>query len=161
MNMENFKWPGWDTIDTIGSGSFGTVYEIQRTVLDQVGKAALKVIQIPKNSSDIDELYSDGYDEESVTSKYDDHLKSIIAEYNLMRKISGCNNVVRCDDVHYERRNDSIGWNIFIKMELLTSLTKSLPAVIPEATVIKMAKDICNALVWCKKYDIIHRDIKP
>lgn len=159
--MENFKWPGWDTVSTIGSGSFGTVYEIQRTVLGQVEKAALKVIQIPKNSSDIDELYSDGYDEESVTSKYDDHLKSIIAEYNLMRQISGCNNVVRCDDVHYERRNDSIGWNIFIKMELLTSLTKSLPAVIPEATVIKMAKDICNALVWCKKYDIIHRDIKP
>ncbi len=161
MNMENFSWPGWDTVDAIGGGNFGTVYEIQRTVLGQVEKAALKVIQIPKNSSDIDELYSDGYDEESVTSKYDDHLKSIIAEYNLMRQISGCNNVVRCDDVHYERRNDSIGWNIFIKMELLTSLSKSLTDVIPEATVIKMAKDICNALIWCKKYDIIHRDIKP
>ena len=50
------------------------------SILGDIEKAALKVISIPQNESDIEEMYSDGYDEESVTSKYDDHLKSIIAE---------------------------------------------------------------------------------
>ena len=41
-------WPGWETVRLIGSGSFGAVYEINRTLPNgKVEKAALKVISIP------------------------------------------------------------------------------------------------------------------
>ena len=46
-------WPGWETVRLIGRGSFGAVYEIERDVLGEKEKAALKVITIPQSSSDI------------------------------------------------------------------------------------------------------------
>ena len=161
-NMENSAmWPGWETVRLIGRGSFGAVYEIERDVLGEKEKAALKVISIPQSDSDISEMYSDGYDDESITSTFKEHLKSIVAEYSLMRKLNGSANVVNCDDVRYVQHDDGFGWDIFIKMELLTPLTSALPAEVSEEQVIKIAKDLCHALVQCKQFGIIHRDIKP
>ena len=154
-------WPGWKTVRTLGNGSFGAVYEIERDVFGEKEKAALKVISIPQKSSDIDELYGEGYDDESITSTFQSYLKSIIAEYTLMRKMNGSANVVNCDDVKYFQHEDGFGWDIFIKMELLTPITKKLQKDIPEEQVIRLGSDICKALVLCKKHSIIHRDIKP
>ena len=160
-DKESVSWPGWETVRLIGRGSFGAVYEIQRDVLGDIEKAALKVISIPQNASDIDEMYSNGYDEESVTNTFKYHLKSIVAEYSMMRKLSDCPNIVTCDDVRYIQHDDGIGWDIYIKMELLTPLIKSLQSPVTEETAVKLAKDICSALVACKQENIVHRDIKP
>lgn len=161
---EDFKtisWPGWETVGLIGRGSFGAVYKIERKVFNDTENAALKVISIPQNNGDIEELYSDGYDDESITSTFQSHLESIVAEYSLMRKMNGSANIVNCDDVRYVQHDDGIGWDIFIKMELLTPLTKALPSEVSDETVIKLAKDMCRALILCKKHGIVHRDIKP
>ncbi len=154
-------WPGWETVRLIGRGSFGAVYEIERDVFGEKEKAAMKVISLPQNGSDINEMYNDGYDEESITSTFKEHLKSIVAEYSLMHKLNGSANVVSCDDVRYIQHDDGIGWDIFIKMELLTPLVSSLPPDISDELVIKIGKDLCRALVQCKQFDIVHRDIKP
>ena len=158
---ERISWPDWETVRLIGKGSFGAVYEIQRELFGETEKAALKVITIPQSDSDIEEMYSDGYDEASITSTFQNHLKSIISEYTLMRKLNGSANVVNCDDVRYVQHDDGIGWDIYIKMELLTPLNKVLPENIPEEQVLAVGRDICRALVLCKEYNIIHRDIKP
>ena len=158
---DNIVWPGWETVCLIGRGSFGAVYEIKRDVLGEKEKAALKVITIPQSSSDIDELYGEGYDDESITSTFKAYLKSIVAEYSLMRKMNGSANVVNCDDVRYVQHDDGFGWDIFIKMELLTPLTKSLGKNASDEQVARIGSDICKALILCKKHNIIHRDIKP
>jgi len=61
-------WPGWETVKLIGRGSFGVVYEIQRDVFGNLEQAALKVITIPQNPGDVDEMYNEGYDDESITT---------------------------------------------------------------------------------------------
>ena len=160
--LQKAPWSDWETVRLIGRGSFGTVYEIQRKLVDEdTESAALKVITIPQNPGDVEEMYSEGYDDESITATFNSHLKSIIAEYSLMRKMDGSANIVNCKDIRYIQHDDGIGWDIYIRMELLTPLMKALPVDADEATVIRIGKDICNALVLCKKHEIVHRDIKP
>ena len=146
MDSNRICWPGWETVRLLGRGSFGAVYEIQKDVFGDVERAALKVISIPENSSDIEDLYNDGYDDASITATFQEHLKSIVAEYTLMRKLNGNTNVVSCDDIRYVQHDDGFGWDIFIKMELLTPLAKALPGKFDDSTVIRVARDICTAL---------------
>ena len=161
--MENREelWPGWKTVRVLGNGSFGCVYEIQRTVLENVEKAALKVISIPQNPNEIEELRDDGYDDESITLRFREQLKDIIREYSFMTKVKGHPNVVYCDDIRYVQDNDGMGWDIYIKMELLTPLNKFLTGAIPEREALRLARDLCAALELCRRERIVHRDIKP
>ncbi len=159
--FDKIEWPGWETVRLIGRGSFGAVYEIRRELYGNVERAALKHIRIPQSSSDIKEMVMDGYDDESITATFQNHLKNIVAEYSLMRKLNGSTNVVNCDDVRIVEDEDAIGWDIYIKMELLTPLGDALPAKIPPEMTERLAKDLCRALVLCQKHEIVHRDIKP
>ncbi len=159
---ERELWPGWETVRKIGSGSFSTVYEIRRALPNgDIERAALKVITIPQNESDIDELYGSGYDDASITAHFRNYLAEIVDEYALMSKIKGHTNVVYCDDVRYIQHTDGFGWDIFIKMELLTPLAKIKDIDNAEDFSIRLGRDICSALALCRKKNIIHRDIKP
>ena len=155
-DLGEISWPGWETVRLIGRGSFGAVYEIEKNILGYLEKAALKVISIPQNTADLEDMYGDGYDDESIASTFQSHLKSIIEEYSMMRKMNDCVNIVTCEDVRYVPHEDGIGWDIAIKMELLTPLVKTLPDKISEDTVVHLGKDICNALVMCSQYNIVH-----
>ena len=161
VSENKILWPGWETVRLIGKGSFGAVYEIQRDVFGNIEKAALKMISIPQNESDIEELFSEGYDEESITRRFEGFLQDIVREYSMMAEMKGCSNIVYCDDVKYIQHDDGIGWDIFIKMELLTPLTKALPKTISDEQVIRIGEDICSALAYCEKRNVLHRDIKP
>ena len=154
-------YPGWETVRLIGRGSFGAVYEIRRDVLGLTEKAALKHISIPQNQSDVEELYSSGYDETSITAHYESYLADIVREYQLMAEMKGHTNVVNCDDIRYVQKDTGIGWDIYIKMELLTPMMKSLDRMADEKQVIKLGRDMASALVLCRNRSIIHRDIKP
>ena len=159
---ERELYPGWETVRKIGSGSFGTVYEIARTLPNgKTEMAALKVISIPQNDGDVEELYSSGYDDASITAHFKSYLTDIVNEYSLMAEIKGHTNVVYCDDIRYIQHDDGFGWDIFIKMELLTPLMKAKASGAVEDTVKKLGADICSALVLCREKNIIHRDIKP
>lgn len=159
---ESALYPGWETVRKIGSGSFGAVYEIARTLPNgKTEKAALKVISIPQNEGDVEELYSSGYDDASITAHFKSYLADIVNEYSLMAEIKGHTNVVYCDDIRYIQHDDGFGWDIFIKMELLTPLMKAKEPGAVEDIVKKLGADICSALVLCREKNIIHRDIKP
>lgn len=159
--FENVVWPGWEVVRLIGRGSSGAVYEIQRDVFGHKEQAALKVITLPQNGSDIEDLYNDGYDEASVTARFEGYLKDIVQEYSFMSEMKGHTNIVYCDDLRYVQHDDRVGWDIYIKMEYLTPLPRALQGSISEEACIRVGIDICNALALCKSRNLIHRDIKP
>lgn len=137
------------------------VYEIERDNYGHKEKAALKVISIPQSASDIDDLISDGYDEESITSRFEGYMQDIVREYSMMADMKGCADIVYCDDWKSIQHNNDMGWDIFIKMELLIALPRALGKTITGEQVIKIGTDMCSALVFCEKRNLIHHDIKP
>ncbi len=163
MSEINIPWPDWKAVKRIGNGSYGSVYEIERQ--DGFGhteKAALKVISIPKEESDIDSLAANGYDDESITEYYRTSLNYILGEYALMIQLKSHPNIVSVDDRKAVQQENGIGWNVYIRMELLVPFVKYIKGKeFNEQEIIKLGKDLLNALQACHSENIIHRDIKP
>lgn len=160
MDIRDIRWPGWEVVEEIGSGSYGNVYKIRRTLVNMVEYAALKIITIPRNVSEIDDLIDEGYEKSSVTEHYKKQKDDIVREYELMASLKGCPNIVHAEDISIVQQPNYVGWDIYIKMELLTPLKKAARNM-QESDIVKMGMDICNALMICKKNNVIHRDIKP
>mgnify|MGYP000417592191 CR=1 FL=1 len=130
----SLPWQGWKIVKKLGRGGYGSVYQAQRNSAGVMEDAAIKVISFPKDKEDIEADFTDGYD------------------------------IVSCDDFATKPHEDGIGWDVFIRMELLTPLTtliKQYAGSIPEEKVIKVGMDICSALILCESKHIVHRDIKP
>ena len=155
-------WDGWTVTGTLGRGAFGRVYRIERNLFGINEKAAMKVITIPKDPEMLEDLYSAGYDEQSVSEWCRNRRDDIQREYALMTNLKGHTNIVSCDDIAVESHTEDPGFDIYIRMELLTPLQKILKTKeLSEKDIIRIGMDICRALTVCEKYRIIHRDIKP
>ena len=162
QQFPDVRFPGWEVIRKLGEGSFGGVYEIHRTLPDgRVEKAALKKLTVPKDNSEIRELYSQSFSKENITAHYKDQMRELVNEYTLTQELNGCRNVVFCHDVQCVQHADGIGWDIYIRMELLKPLKYVLSADYQEMAVLKLGLSLCNALLACQEHHIVHRDIKP
>ena len=165
MSKEIVKkiWPEWELdAKPLGSGSYGTVYRAVRRDNGVESTAAIKVISVPLNTSEIDSLRSEGLDENATRT----HLKNVVDDYvreiKLMESMKGMQNIVSIEDYKVIEKEDEIGWYILIRMELLTPLNTYLcDKTFSETEAIKLGIDICSALEICAKSNIIHRDIKP
>lgn len=146
----------------IGEGSFGKVFEIQREDFGTVYKAALKAITIPISQSEVRSVMSEGMDENSVRSYFGGLVQDLVQEFALMSKLKGKSNIVSYEDHMVIPHEDGIGWDILIRMELLTPLNDYMQThPLGRQDVIQLGLDMCHALELCEKQDILHRDLKP
>lgn len=158
----NKIWGEWKIDRALGEGAYGKVFRITREDFGHTYEAALKVITIPKSQSEINSVMSNGMDEKSVTTYYKSVVEDLVEEFALMAKLKGNTNIVSYEDHAVVPLEEGIGWNIYIRMELLTplySFMKKKPMTVRE--VICLGIDMCQALEVCQRYNIIHRDIKP
>lgn len=152
----------WSIVRELGEGSFGKVFEIERRDFGYTYKAALKAITIPQSRSEIERIADDGMDPESVTAYFRGFVQELVEEFRIMSKLKGESNIVSYEDHRVIEHTDEIGWDVFIRMELLTPLTKyAKEHGMSRSDVIRLGIDICSALELCRKNNIIHRDIKP
>ena len=153
----------WYFVKELGSGAFGTVFEVERRDFNHA-KSAMKIISIPSSSNEVNSYREENYDldEKSISSYFYGFVEEFTAEFKLMSKLRGNSNIVSIEDYDVKEHEDEIGWDIFIRMELLTPINKYFKEHgLNQRDVIKLGIDICKALEVCQKYKIIHRDIKP
>ena len=158
---QNLPWPGWEIVRRLGGGSYGKVYEIRREQYHIVERAALKVISFPSDPEEVEERCRSGCEVETLAASYRRQMERVLEEYSLMMQLKRNPNVVLCDTYETVPHADGIGWDIYIRMELLTPLKKYLGRVITPEQTIRLGEELCNALIACREKDIIHRDIKP
>ena len=111
---------GWEIEKYIGGGAFGKVYRIVREDFGHTYEAAMKVIEIPQNPTEVIALRNDGMTEENVTEYFYGMVEEIVEEFVLMSKLKGNSNIVSYEDHAVIKKKDSFGWVIYIRMELLT-----------------------------------------
>lgn len=152
----------WYITEEIGKGAYGHVYIVERHEFGIVYKSALKALTIPQDKNEIKSAMAEGMSELEATQYYKGLVQNIVNEFIMMSKLKGNSHIVSYEDhVLIEHEND-IGWDILIRMELLTPLVEHIAnRTLTENEVIKLGIDLCKALEFCRKYDIIHRDIKP
>jgi len=162
MSNADIDYKPWQVTKKIGQGSFGIVYEIEKEEYGVVSKSALKVISIPPSVDELDHYRASGMSEQNITTYYESVLGSLMKEFVQLAKLKGHTNIVSYEDHKVIPHEDGLGWEIYIRMELLTSLTKAMIASpLERDRVIKLGIDICTALSLCEKMGMIHRDIKP
>ena len=162
MNIPNkLPWPGWHVVRRLGSGSYGSVFEIEREQFGIHERAALKVISFPKDPGELEEWRQSGYDDQTLAQSYRRQMERVLNEYKLLMELKGTSHIVNCDTYEVIAHPDGIGWDIYIRMELLTPLKSYLGNKITQRQVVALGADLCDALACCQQLDIIHRDIKP
>ncbi len=155
-------WPQWQIEKQIGRGSYGVVYQAVRRDNNIESHAAIKVISIPSDSSEVDSLRSEGLDLNGTRTYFKGIVDDFVSEIQLMESLKGIQNIVSVEDYRVVEKTDSVGYEIYIRMELLTPFnTYICDKNLTEKEVVKIGVDICTALEICGKRNIIHRDIKP
>lgn len=167
MNQEQLHsmeplWNHWYVEELLGEGSFGSVYRIKREDFGEVQYAALKVIGVPQTEQQVRQCFAEGLGEEEVWQYFEYMVEEVYQEVTLMEQLKGKSNIVSYEDHEIRKRTEGIGYDILIRMELLTSLEEYLAKKsMTREEVIHMGKDLCQALCVCGRHNIIHRDIKP
>ncbi len=165
MTNDSLKntWPDWKVDGRpLGSGSYGTVYKAVKNDHGVESCSAIKIISVPHDDNELDTIKSEGISEEGSKTMLGNVVKDFVNEIRIMESFKGTQNIVSVEDYKVVERENEIGWDILIRMELLTPFTKCLAERdLTEKEVIKLGVDICSALELLDKKNIIHRDIKP
>ena len=140
-------WENWTyTGEFLGEGAMSSVFEIQSVAMGMKEVAALKIITVKK----------DAHGEVKIP-------ENALNEIKILRTLSGCSNIVNYHDSTLRNIYDDNGnlaeIDILIKMEKLESLSEGQN--LSEDEVVKLAKDMCTALIHASDHGVIHRDIKP
>ena len=152
----------WYLSRLLGKGSFGKVFEITREEFGTTYRSALKIISIPQDDDDVKARMTEANDIQTVSEYYEGILREITTENEIMAQLKGNSNIVSYEDHQIIPHEDGIGYDILIRMELLTPLIdRMVEKRLDEKEVVKLGVDICKALEVCHKKNIIHRDIKP
>ena len=155
-------WPEWELIEKIREGSFGKVYKAKRTERGRSFYSAIKIISIPASKGELDSVRSEMNNEQSTREYFRNLVEDCIQEIYTMEHFCGNSHVVSFEDFKVVEYLDEIGWDISIRMEYLTSFMDYCTGKeLTEKEVIKLGCDLAMALIYCRKLNIIHRDVKP
>ena len=151
----------WIITGKIGQGASGQVYKIKKNGSGEM-YSALKVIRIPQSPFEIQAVMSEGMTEDEATDYFKGYIDEICSEIKIMISLKEHPNIVTYESHSVIPHRNEIGWDILIKMELLTPLLKwQMSHPLDENDIIRLGCEMSSALAYVADYNLIHRDIKP
>ncbi|MBQ9015101.1 MAG: serine/threonine protein kinase [Firmicutes bacterium] len=152
----------WYITKKVGEGAIARVYAMERRELGVTYHSALKALTIPLSEDEIKSAMADGMTGADLTHYYETIVQNVVNEFDLMSRLKGHSHIVSYEDHVIIEHEDDIGWDILMRIELLTPLIEhSLKHHLTEDDVLQLGIDLCKALEYCRRFDIIHRDVKP
>ena len=80
-------WDKWYVQEYLGGGSYADVYRITCQVYERTYEAALKVISIPKDQSELNEVELNCETKEDTITYFDQIRQSITSEIDMMEQL--------------------------------------------------------------------------
>ncbi|MCL1791003.1 MAG: serine/threonine protein kinase [Peptococcaceae bacterium] len=161
-------WGVWYVESLIGQGLFSKVYKVRRDFFLKTHYAAVKMITVPLDESEVRLMEREGLDDDAMQEFFQTLTRNLVTEIDLMSEFrqdcyAGLNShIVNIEDYQIIEHEDSFVRDILIRMELLESLVDHVAeAVMPPSEVVKLGIHMCHALDLCSRKNVIHRNIKP
>ena len=95
------KWKDWEITEDIGSGSYGTVYQIEHE--EEI--KAVKIIEIPQQDEYSLIMKEHGQDAEAYCRSI---AQDFEAEINTLMALRDCENIIHIDDYVIEKKKDPV-----------------------------------------------------
>ena len=153
-------WGNWYIEEKLGKGGFGSVYKACRNTMLIKEYAAVKMIRRRMEPHEVQLLRRGGLSPAEISRSLDREIRRYKNEISAMLKLKGITEIVSIED--YAIYKTEKGYDILIRMELLETLDeKMLEHTFSREEVIRLGIDICSALEYCQKKNIIHKDLKP
>lgn len=162
-NLIGQQIQGYRITRKLGSGGFGTVYLGVKEDLGKQYKTAIKYISLPDPDGYDAAMQDYGYDRAAVHGYFEKMVQGITNEINTLLALSKKDNryIVAYYDHDIQKSQDPLHYDIFMRMEYLTPLTRHIRrAGMTLGEVIKLGLNMCDALSLCHGSSVIHRDIK-
>lgn len=164
-DIRNFEplWGAWRTVKLLRQGAYGKVYLIEKVEMDKRYYAAVQYIAIPDAPDKSEMLYAEGMvsDDASLKDYYQQILDKLMSEINLNYRLKS-NNIVSYEAHMVIPREHEPGFDVFIRMEFLTSLKSyTMRNSITLQDVLRLGEDICSALVVLQREKVRHWGIRP
>ncbi len=155
-------WQEWEIVEKIGEGAYGRVYKAKRTEHGHSFYSAIKIISIPSGKEELDSVFRETQSEQVTRDYFENLMEDCIQEISTMEFFRGNSYIVSVEDFKVVEYLDEIGWDIYIRMEYLTSFTEACAGKeFGVEEVLDLGIDLSRALCYCRERNIIHRDIKP
>lgn len=157
-------WDDWYIDELLGEGSFGKVYKAHKSFGNHTYVSAIKHLSIPATAAELHSLMEEGYvtDQQTAREFYTQAVHELIKEIDIMYQLRGHTNIVSYEDHKIVPKDGKPGYDIFIRMELLTNLSSMMQQGKACAeNAVQMGMDICRALEIMEKRKLLHRDVKP
>lgn len=140
MNFSGLIINGYNFLEVVGSGSFGTVYKVEKD-----------------NNIYAAKVFSESF----VLSEYKNDRNRITNEIDTLKMVNSDNLVKYYDDFEYVIES-GLKTHIII-MEFVTGkkITDAIENIEDEKQLVDLFKNILNAVKQLHSYGIIHRDLKP
>lgn len=149
-------WGEWYIEELLGKDINSEVYKIYKSTNGKKEYATLKYISISQVAVGNIKMYTD----EEIKAIYEDKMNMLVNTIKQFMNLQDCESIVRYKEFFKKQKAEENGYDIFIRMELLTPLKDCLKEKpLLKKDVVELGINIAETIRSCSEKRFFHREI--